>query len=374
MSVFKRAGAAIYEFDFVVKGHRFCGTTGCTEQRAAERVEAERKAVARAEIQRRAALETAPLTMNVACDRYWLEAGQFHPASMSTLKTLARLNDWLGRTTLLSAIDNAAVAKIIARRRGEGVSNGTVNRTVTEPLRRLLYRARDIWGQQVQRIEWKRHILRESKERVRELSGDEEQRLIPALREDFRPLVRFALLSGLRMSEAIALTWADVDWGNRVIRIIGKGDDVATIPLSRPLRELLWPLQGHHPDSVFSFVVTHKREPDFGLRRPITISGLKSQWRRARKRAGLKSTREDPVRGYRFHDNRHTAGTRLLRSSRNLKIVQKVLRHSDIATTTKYAHVLDEDVREAMDAVASPVKTPVADATNGLKMRRKKAK
>jgi site-specific recombinase XerC len=53
---------------------------------------------------------------------------------------------------------------------------------------------------------------------------------------------------------------------------------------------------------------------------------------------------------YRFHDNRHTAATGILRATGNLKVVQKLLRHSNIATTAKYAHALIDDVRDAMEA------------------------
>jgi site-specific recombinase XerC len=53
---------------------------------------------------------------------------------------------------------------------------------------------------------------------------------------------------------------------------------------------------------------------------------------------------------YRFHDNRHTAATSILRATGNLKAVQKLLRHSDVSTTAKYAHALIDDVRDAMEA------------------------
>ena len=72
--------------------------------------------------------------------------------------------------------------------------------------------------------------------------------------------------------------------------------------------------------------------------------------------------------GYRFHDNRHTAATRVLRACGNLKVAQKLLRHADIATTAKYAHVMHEDVLEAMERAArtaeakSPDKNPDGEA------------
>jgi len=67
-------------------------------------------------------------------------------------------------------------------------------------------------------------------------------------------------------------------------------------------------------------------------------------WRRLRKRAGIKD--------FRIHDLRHDFATKLLRSTRNLKLVQKALNHRDITSTLRYAHVLDEEVADAMEEFA----------------------
>jgi integrase len=58
------------------------------------------------------------------------------------------------------------------------------------------------------------------------------------------------------------------------------------------------------------------------------------------------------VRDFRFHDYRHDFGTKLLRDSGNLKLVQKAMNHRDIKSTLRYAHVLDEDVASAVERVA----------------------
>jgi integrase len=58
------------------------------------------------------------------------------------------------------------------------------------------------------------------------------------------------------------------------------------------------------------------------------------------------------VTDFRFHDYRHDFGTKLLRDSGNLKLVQKAMNHRDIKSTLRYAHVLDEDVASAVEAVA----------------------
>ena len=78
-------------------------------------------------------------------------------------------------------------------------------------------------------------------------------------------------------------------------------------------------------------------------RRPITRNGLQAMWKRLRRRAG--------VTGFRWHDLRHDFGTKFLRVTGNLRLVQKAMNHSDIATTSKYAHVLDTEVAEALERV-----------------------
>ena len=57
------------------------------------------------------------------------------------------------------------------------------------------------------------------------------------------------------------------------------------------------------------------------------------------------------VTDFRFHDKRHDFATKLLRESRNLKLVQKALNHKNITTTLKYAHVLDDEVGDAIEAM-----------------------
>ena len=273
---------------------------------------------------------------------------------------------WLGReidaATRLANINGGVVARLAAKRRGEGVSNATVNRTVTEPLRRVLNRAR-LWGEHLPPIEWRKHMLTEPRERVRELRPDEEEKLFAALRPDYHPIVRFALLTGCRLAECIGLTWADVDWGGRVIWVRGKGGKLASIPLPPTVRELLWPLQGQHPTAVFAYAADRgRRDVRKGSLHPITYEGLKTHWRRAKAAAGLVD--------YRFHDNRHTAATRVLRASGNLNVVKRMLRHEDIAVTAKYAHSQHEDVLTAMEAAAAqqvPTKVPTVAGSEKVK-------
>lgn len=347
MSVYKPGKSPFYHYDFQYRGQRFSGSTGCRRKSEAAEVERQEKDRVKAAFRAQSGHRAPAMTIDFAADRFWIERGQYYRGNaQATFKaSLAWLVRQVGPNRLISDISNGLVAELAARRRGEGVSNATVNRTVTEPLRRVLRRAASAWEQTVPTIRWGEHVLDEPKERVRELKAGEEARLRAALPADYGVVFSFALLSGCRLGECVGLKWEDIDWGNREIVIRGKGETVASIPLTAAMRALLWPLQAHHRERVFTYQAgTDEAGDKPPPRQPITYEGMKTAWRRARARAGVKD--------FRFHDNRHTAATRLLRSGANIKAVQKLLRHTDIATTSKYAHVTMDDLRHAMERAA----------------------
>jgi integrase len=114
------------------------------------------------------------------------------------------------------------------------------------------------------------------------------------------------------------------------------------MPMTTTMRRLLTSRKGHHAEMVFTYQVKRTRDGRCrGERWPITIQGLKAHWRRCRKKAG--------VVDYRWHDNRHTFATELLRATGNLKLVQAALHHARIETITKYAHVLGDELRAGME-------------------------
>ncbi|MET4716296.1 integrase [Bradyrhizobium japonicum] len=80
-----------------------------------------------------------------------------------------------------------------------------------------------------------------------------------------------------------------------------------------------------------------------GDRHPNTYYGIGSN-KRKWKKAGVDA---------RIHDLRHTTGMRTLRKTGNLRVVQKILGHTDIAITAKlYTDATVEDMRAAMEATA----------------------
>lgn len=194
---------------------------------------------------------------------------------------------------------------------------------------------------------------------VRELTDTEEKKLFGEVRPSYQAIIRFAVLSALRRHELLAMEWEHVDWGGRRLNLKGKGDVIAFVPLSiemeRILRSVIPAGETNPTGPVWLYKPErHEEGADNLTPRPITEEGLKTEFRRARKRAGMTSSKADPLMGYRFHDNRHTGITRLVRDSGNLKLGQKLARHASIATTMKYAHATEDDLRRAMDSAHSP--------------------
>jgi integrase len=348
MSLYRKPRSPYWHFDFQWRGRRFHGSTKCTTRREAAKVEAAEREKAKAFVAQTEAARTS-LRLDDVAGRYWSEHAQHLAGAPNAEGHLARLIQYFGKDKLITEITDDDVTKLVAWRRGhwarpsqmEGlISPYTVNHA-TEQLRKLFTRCK-LWGVRFQHEpHWRKHMLPVPSERVREVSEREADALDAVMRPDYAPFFAFARASGLRLAECL-LRWSEVDWTARQIRKPGKGGRPVTVPITSEICELLWPLQGHHSEFVFTYV-PQRRGAD-KLRRPLTYSGVQTCWRRLCKRSG--------VVGLRFHDLRHDFATKLLRETGNLRLVQKALGHRNIATTTRYAHVLDSDVAEAMERVA----------------------
>ena len=352
MSVYKnRDGRSPYfHFDFQVKGHRFHGSTKQTTRREAEAVERQGREKAKALVKQLAAAQSS-LRLDDVAERYWQEVGQHLADADHTEHRLGLLIQFFGKDKWLTDIHDADVAKLVAWRRGhrgngkgaDFISPHTVNHT-TEQLRKLFTRAK-LWGVRFEHEpRWVKHLLSVPAERVRELSDDEADKLDAAIREDLAPFFAFARASGLRLRECL-LRWNEVQWDTRQIVKLGKGGKLVPVPITPTIRDILWPLQGHHPGHVFTFVAQRTRDGRVrGQRHPLTYHFVQTYWQHLCRKAG--------VVGFRFHDYRHDLGTKVLRMTGNLKLAQRVLNHRDIKSTLRYAHVLDSEVADALEHVA----------------------
>ncbi len=339
MSLYKHAKSKFWHYDFQHKGHRYHGSTGCASKRDAERFVAEQR--------RKAALgeKTKPsITLDKACDAWWLAKGQHLRSHATVIYQLANLAEGIGAGRPLQDITLIDLDAYIARRRAK-VKNSSVNRE-TALLRRVIEWHADR-GFDVPVITWSRTKLREPKPVTRILADDEEARLFDKLPDSLKPIVEFALLSGQRKAEIVTLRWADVNFKAMRATVWAKGQK----PHSFPLTPRMVALIANQPKvcaQVFTYIAERSspRRPDRvqrikGQRYPFSVQGWDRKWRKALKDAGIE--------GYRFHDNRHTAATR----SGSIEVANRLLGHSDYRTTQRYFHPAEATVRDALIAAES---------------------
>jgi integrase len=163
------------------------------------------------------------------------------------------------------------------------------------------------------------------------------------------------MLSGARRTAIVTLLWSKVDLRKGTAAVHTKGDVWHEFPMSHRMKEIIAnrPKVGPY---VFTYECERPAPPREGRARrikgeryPFSKDGWKRKWYKALADAG--------VTDFRFHDLRHTAATRITRAS-NLKVAQKLLGHSRIETTARYAHVGDDDIRRAMEDVQQSRNSP----------------
>ena len=345
--LWRHEGEGCWHYDFRLAGHRFRGSTRRTALREAEKHVQRLRAETAAAIGQSAGLQ--PMSFFTASSRWFVEKGSRRARPEEIERDLAWLQTAIGNATPIRAIDGDMLARIVSLRQADGVAAASVNRTVIEHLRAILLRARDVWGQPVARIVWKDILLREKDPRPRPASPEEEARLLAEVRPDYRPILRFAILSGLRLEELVTLRRSQIAFGRRPsLRLIGKGDKLRVIPLTDAMATLLrHELERHDQVGGWTYAPQRWRQGRGAARAPVTISGLKTEFRRARQRAGFTSTRQDPVMGLRLHDMRATAITRVGHAG-GVAAAQALAGHSEIATTMRYFKQGEEALRDAM--------------------------
>lgn len=153
-------------------------------------------------------------------------------------------------------------------------------------------------------------------------------KLKAALPDDLRRAVCLGAYAGLRVSEAAALTWADVNEETRRIYVRGKGSKERAVGLSPILLDELLP-------RVDGNVVTAGGKP-------YTADTLQRKVNRAMKRAGVDGT---------FHSLRHRFGTMAYAATGDLLAVGRAMGHSSPVTTAIYAETSDE----MLDRIAAAV-------------------
>ena len=144
--------------------------------------------------------------------------------------------------------------------------------------------------------------------------------------------------TGLRVSELIGLTLAQVSLDMGVVRVLGKGSKERLVPLGE--ESISW-LKRYLTDARPSLVGGGKSASVFvtARRGPLTRQAFWALLKRLAVKAGIPAASLSP------HVLRHAFATHLLNHGADLRVVQLLLGHADITTTTIYTHVARERLK-----------------------------
>jgi len=167
--------------------------------------------------------------------------------------------------------------------------------------------------------------------KIRYLTKDEEARLFKVLPEYMVNIVTTALYTGLRKDNILNLKWEQVDFKLMNIEVLeNKGNKHIIIPIVKPLLNVLTKI--YNPNNIFVFVNPETNNRYYEIDRC---------WRACLKKAKIKN--------FRFHDLRHTVGTRLAEKGVPINVIKEILGHSDIRTTMQYIHLVEGAKKEALE-------------------------
>lgn len=229
------------------------------------------------------------------------------------------------------------VRDYIALRRGDGASNGTINRELALLSSAIGYVNADLDMDLPNPV--KGRLLSEPEGRTRWIRRDEAERLIDAARcaakvpflSDF---ITVALYTGCRKGELLGLTWDRVNTDAGLIHLGAehtKSGKRRTVPLSARAKEAIVSrrnfMERHCPEATLVFVDWNGR----------TIGNFRVAFAQACERAGI----ED----FKIHDMRHTCASWLVTSGAPLAEIRDLLGHSTIMMSERYAHLAPENLR-----------------------------
>jgi integrase len=274
--------------------------------------------------------------------RTWQEAAlrwiseHAHKRTLSDDKSHLRWLDQYLRGKYLDEINRELIAVItierckpyeIAREKGPArriaPKPATVNRTL-EVVRAILRCARDDWEwiERCPRVQ----MLKEQVRRVRWITREQAIRLILALPDHQRAMMRFALETGLRRRNVTHLEWSQTDLKRRAAWIHpdqAKAKKAICVPLSPAAMDVLLGQRGKHPVWVFPY-----------RSGPVTQVATRA-WREAVQKAGIEN-------GFRWHDLRHTWASWHAQEGTPLHVLQELGGWASAQMVQRDAHLSTE--------------------------------
>ncbi|MFZ4589729.1 MAG: tyrosine-type recombinase/integrase [Ignavibacteria bacterium] len=165
---------------------------------------------------------------------------------------------------------------------------------------------------------------------------------IPLLKD----FVQIGLYTGMRLAEILNLQWKDIFLGEKIIKVLNKENHrtKTTRIRSIPISEKLYPILLEMKNQTIGDYTEEKYLFQSYTKRPFDKSFITTKFKYFVMKAELPSYLH-------FHNLRHTFITQLLRKGVSIYKVKVLAGHSTIKTTEGYAHLIVEDLRDAVNVL-----------------------
>ena len=242
----------------------------------------------------------------------------------------------------LAAVNREHVADLHYKLRGTPAMANLAVATLSR-----VFSTAEAWGLKPEGANPCRFVVK-YKERRRErfLTDDEFDRLGRVLNEleadgqvsaHAAAALRLLMLTGCRRNEIVTLRWVDIDLDVGELRLADAKTGPRTVALSPAAVTVLADLP-RVPDNPWVIA---------GRRPGTRLSNINEQWHRVRARADLADVR--------LHDLRHSFASRALALGESLPMIGRLLGHSQVETTARYAHLARDSVHEAAARIAASI-------------------
>ena len=302
----------------------------------------------------------------------YLEDRESYASYENIKRELKKLNKHL-RDKYLDEIDQKLLLAIKESRRSEydkrysekqkQVSAKTVNHTLSQ-IRSVLHFSNKIWKwtDSLPEIPFmSMNNFQEQQHRV--LSKEESKKLIDELPVHLKPIVKLALLTGLREANLTGLKWKNIDIDQSRIQIDGKdfkNRKNFSVPITQEALSIIKEQYGKHTDYIFTYKGKRIKKAN------------SYAWRKALDRAGIapyipcsyykpkdislnypsRDINDYKFTNFRFHDLRHTWASWHVNSGTSLAQLQRLGGWSNYETVLRYAHLDDDPLRESAKKVS----------------------
>lgn len=327
MTVYRRVKNGPYYMNFAINGIRVFRSTGKHTKREAKQVEAEESQRLLKESSMSPGDKSQKMLLGDAIEDVYRVKWQHGKDGMRSYRRACNLMDLIGNLAL-GMITEQVVNVLIGKLHTQGAAPATVNRYLTS-LKTILRH----YKQDASFIK----LRKEPKGRIRTLSREEEAEVVSLLtlnqsgRRTYYPevgeMVMVLVDTGMRLSEALNLTYEDIDFQTGLLSIwINKSDRPRSLPMTSRVRRILESRRETNPVKPFS-VKAHQAE---------------TAWRWTRKKMGLERDSQFVI-----HALRHTCASRLIAGGVDLYVVKEWLGHSSIQVTERYAHLSPSKLAQA---------------------------